>query len=79
MTPDASQHDPRPEYLRALITASNRTQRDVALAIGVSERLLRCYLAPVTAASRREAPYPVQYAIECLAADARGHGHHSAG
>ncbi|QEE24570.1 helix-turn-helix transcriptional regulator [Rhodanobacter glycinis] len=67
MKPDASRHNPRPEYLRALLDQAGVSQREAARRIGISERLLRYYLAPETAADRRVAPYPVQYALEQLA------------
>jgi transcriptional regulator with XRE-family HTH domain len=66
LIPDASKHDPRPEYLRALIAASGLSQRQVAKRIGVSERMVRYYLAEESA-DHRPAPYPVQFAIEALA------------
>lgn len=67
MKPDASRHNPRPEYLRALIEKAELSQRAAAEQIGISERLLRYYLAPESVAERRIAPYPVQYALEQLA------------
>lgn len=67
MKPDASRHDPRPEYLRALLSEAGLPQREAARRIGISERLMRYYLAPETAEDRRIAPYPVQYALERLA------------
>ena len=66
MKPDAARHDPRPEYLRALVEQSGLSQRACARQIGIGERLLRYYLAPDDAADRRIAPYPVQFALECL-------------
>ena len=68
MKPDASRHDPRPEYLRALLADAHLSQRAAADRIGISERLMRYYLAPESAEDRRVAPYPVQYALERLAA-----------
>lgn len=72
MRPDASLHDPAPDYLRSLIARSGLSQRGAARAIGVSERAIRQYLA-----GRRRladgrvlpvlAPYPVQFALEALA------------
>lgn len=59
MTPDATRHDPRPEYLRALLAQAGLTQRDAARRIGVSERVMRYYVA-----GERDAPYPVQFALE---------------
>ena len=66
MKPDASLHDPRPDYLRALLASAGLSQRAAAQRIGISERLLRYYLAPEDAAVRRIAPYPVQFALERL-------------
>lgn len=66
MKPDASRHDPRPEYLRALLENAGMSQRSAADRIGISDRLLRYYLAPESAADRRIAPYPVQFALEHL-------------
>lgn len=71
MRPDASRHDPRPDYLRALIADAGLTQRAAAERIGISARLLRYYLAPESAEDRRIAPYPIQYALEGLAGHAR--------
>jgi hypothetical protein len=65
--PDASLHDPRPEYLRALLDDAGMSQHEAAARIGISARLLRYYLASETATERRVAPYPVQYALEQLA------------
>lgn len=67
MKPDASRHDPRPEYLRALVADAGLTQRAAAERIGISARLLRYYLADETVIDRRIAPYPVQFALEQLA------------
>lgn len=64
--PDASHHDPRPEYLRALIEKSGLSQVACARLIGVDGSTMRRYLATGTT-SAREAPYPVQYALEQLA------------
>lgn len=65
MTPDASKHDPSPEYLRALLERAGVSQREAARRIGVSERVMRYYLAPESA-DYRPAPYVVQLAIEAL-------------
>lgn len=61
MTPDATRHDPRPDYLRALLVEAGLSQREAARRIGVSERVMRYYLS-----GERDAPYPVQFALECL-------------
>lgn len=65
MTPDATRHNPDPAYLRGLLLAAGISQREAARRIGVSERMMRYYLAP-EAADYRPAPYVVQYALESL-------------
>lgn len=70
MIPNSSLHDPRPEYLRALIDKAGLSQREAARRIGVSERMMRYYLADETA-DHRPAPYPVQFAIESLSSPGR--------
>jgi transcriptional regulator with XRE-family HTH domain len=67
MTPDATKHNPSPDYLRALLDRAGVSQRAAARRIGVSERVMRYYLAD-EAAGYRPAPYPVQFALEALAA-----------
>lgn len=71
MKPDATRHDPRPDYLRALLERAGLSQREAARRIGISERLMRYYLADPVTADARTAPYTVQYALEQLAG-ARG-------
>ena len=66
MIPDAEKHNPSPEYLRALLARAGVSQREAAMRIGVSERVMRYYLAP-EASDYRPAPYVVQYALESLA------------
>lgn len=66
MTPDASKHDPRQEYLRALLQQAGLSQRAAARRIGISDRVMRYYLADESA-GYRPAPYPVQFALEALA------------
>lgn len=66
MTPDSSKHDPRPEHLRALLAKAGVSQREAARRLGISERVMRYYLADESA-DYRPAPYPVQFAIEALA------------
>lgn len=66
MKPDSSLHDPRPDYLRALLSAAGMSQREAARRIGISERVMRYYLADPASGDYRAAPYPVQYAIEQL-------------
>ncbi|KZC17033.1 hypothetical protein RHOFW104R8_13410 [Rhodanobacter sp. FW104-R8] len=68
--PDASRHDPRPEYLRALIEKSGLSQVECARLLGIDGSTMRRYLASRTATAK-PAPYPVQYALEQLAASKR--------
>ncbi len=67
MKPDASRHDPRPEYLRALLASSGLSQREAATRIGISERQMRAHLCDPSLPGYRTPSYPVQYAIEQLA------------
>jgi transcriptional regulator with XRE-family HTH domain len=66
--PDATLHNPSPEYLRDLLLKAGVTQLAAAKAIGITERVLRYYLSDTQSASYRPAPYVVQYALEQLAA-----------
>jgi len=65
--PDTRHHNPDPAYLRGLIARAGLSQREAARRIGVSERVMRQYLADREASSALAAPYPVQYALEHLA------------
>lgn len=67
MKPDAKAHNPDPEYLRCLVLKANKTQREIALLLGISERVIRYYLSQKSSMYYRPAPYTVQFAIECLA------------
>lgn len=71
MKPDASRHDPRPEYLRALIEQSGLSQVECARLIDLSPSTLRKYLMPADAPSRLVADYRTQYALEQLAGSKR--------
>ena len=66
MKPDASRHNPDPCYLRGLLDKAGLTQRKAADRIGISERAMRYYLSDIHSAAYRAAPYPVQFALECL-------------
>lgn len=66
MKPDASRHNPDPEYLREVIARTGLSQRECARIIGVNERQMRMYLA--STGRRETAPYPVQYTLEMLSA-----------
>lgn len=67
MKPDASLHNPDPRYLRGLLEQAGLTQRQAAQLLGISDRVMRYYLSDETGESYRAAPYPVQFALECLA------------
>ena len=64
--PDASTHDPDPAYLRSLIADAGLSIRATARRLGISERMMRYYVAD-EAGDHRSAPYAVQYALEALA------------
>lgn len=61
--PDAVWHKPDPTYLRELLERAGLSQRGAARQLGLAERTMRYYLA-----GEQEAPYPVQYCLEVLAA-----------
>ena len=63
MKPDATLHNPSPDYLRALIEKAGISQREAARRLGVDERQMRRFLA-----GDYDAPYPVQFCLEALAA-----------
>lgn len=67
MTPDANRHNPDPAYLRGLVAKTGLSQREIARRIGISDRLMRMYLADRSTATTQVAPYAVQYALEQLA------------
>ncbi len=69
MKPDASSHNPDPRYLRGLLDSAGITQRHAAQLLGISDRVMRYYLSDEASDSYRAAPYPVQFALECLAAE----------
>ncbi|MDH1109997.1 hypothetical protein N5C55_01410 [Pseudomonas otitidis] len=71
MKPDASNHNPDPRYLRGLLERAGVSQRKAAELIGITDRAMRYYLSDENSESYRVAPYPVQFALECLATDAR--------
>lgn len=69
MKPNAAHYNPDPDYLRALIAKAGLTQNQVATLIGVSARTMRRYITFANSDNYQKAPYAVQFAIECLAAD----------
>lgn len=70
MTPDATRHNPDPQYLRQLLQAAGLNQQQAAERLGITDRTLRYYLSDTDSAGYREATYLVQFALERLAAAA---------
>jgi len=68
MKPDISKHNPDPCYLRGLVSSSGLSQQQAARQIGISDRMMRYYLGEEGTDQHRPAPYLVQFALECLAA-----------
>lgn len=67
MRPDSSRHNPDPRYLRGLLEKADISQRQAAKLLGITDRAMRYHLSDEASASFRPAPYPVQFALECLA------------
>jgi predicted transcriptional regulator len=61
MKPNSKLHNPAPSYLRSLIEGAGLSQMEVAVAIGISPRSMRHYLA-----GNRPIPYGVQFSVESL-------------
>ena len=57
-TPDVTQYNDDPAYLRCLVEASGLFQRQAARAIGHNERTMRYWLA-----GRHQFPYSVQHTL----------------
>lgn len=68
--PDAANHNPDPAYLRDLLDQAGVSQRQAANLLGVSDRMMRYYLADEGSDQHRKAPYTVQFALEALANEA---------
>jgi len=71
MTPDITLHNPDPAYLRGLIEQAGISQREAARRLGITDRVMRCYLADRAAKSALPAPYLVQFGLERLAENPR--------
>lgn len=69
MKPDSQKHNPDPAYLRELVTKAGLSQRKAATLIGITDRAMRQYLADRKAATAINAPYAVQFCLECLAGE----------
>lgn len=66
MKPDATLHNPDPQYIRSLLAAAGLSQEAAARQVGISGRAMRNYVS-----GERDAPYSVQFALESLAPTAR--------
>lgn len=70
MKPNAqTSYNPDPDYLRELIAKAGLTQSATAELVGITPRSMRRYLAFTDSPNYQQAPYAVQFAIECLAQD----------
>ena len=69
MKPSAANHNPNPRYLRNLIAESGLSMRKTSDLIGMSWTGFRNYLRDEADPLFRSAPYTVQFALECLAAN----------
>lgn len=71
MTPNADNHDPRPETVRSLVERIGKSQFWIAATIGISERRLRYLIAGSREVDGKttdvEMTYPEQFALESLA------------
>lgn len=65
--PNARDHNPDPIYLRKLIAQTGLNQAEIAKQLGVRERAVRRWLAPLFVKSHIDIPYVAQYALESLA------------
>ncbi|RBB97343.1 XRE family transcriptional regulator [Pseudomonas sp. MWU12-2115] len=67
MKPDARHHNPDPRYLRGLLDKAGISRSEAARLIGMSRTGFNHYLRDESEPLYREASYPVQFALECLA------------
>lgn len=65
MKPDASKHNPDPDYIRQLVLATGMSKEQVAARLGISLRSLDYYLSEQKV---RVAPYAIQFCLEQLKA-----------
>lgn len=61
MTPDASQYNPDPAYISALVESTGLSQPRLGRLLGTNERTVRRWCSGET-----PAPYVAQFALECL-------------
>jgi DNA-binding transcriptional regulator YiaG len=61
MKPDATLHNPDPEYISALVESTGLSQPKLGRVLGATDRQVRRWISGET-----PAPYVVQFALECL-------------
>lgn len=66
-TPDSANHDESPETLARLLGEAGLTYQKAAMLLGISEQFMQAYMLDTTCPGALPAPYPVQFALECLA------------
>jgi hypothetical protein len=64
--PNYENYNPDPYYIRKLLDIAGESQRSAAKLIGITPRTMRYYVS-LDPGCYRPAPYPVQFALECLA------------
>ena len=62
MTPNAENHDPSTGYIAALVESTGLSQAKLGRLLGVDARTVRRWVTE----GETEAPYVVQFALECL-------------
>ncbi len=64
MKPDATKHNPDPDYLQSLLDQAGMGKRRAAELVGIGARDLRYMVR-----GDKTCPYSVQFCLECLAED----------
>jgi hypothetical protein len=67
MKPDSNNYNPNPLYLRELLDKADISQLEAARILRIESRTFRYYLADPKMSKHVDAPYVVQFALECLA------------
>ena len=61
MSPDISNHNPDPEYIRLLLSRIGISQAKAAKQLGIDPRTMRRYVL-----GELDCPYPVQFCLEAM-------------
>ena len=67
MKPDANKYNPDPAYLRELLEKAGVGQQEAARLLRIDGRTFRYYFADPSMSKHIDAPYVVQFALECMA------------